>query len=553
MGYLRRHAWLWLVICASLPLKWVTAQNMPWEIDIVPVVSRNTQYLLPPVGTLSSVAAYNLPMLSWLHLPMQHLTGDVWWTIVLTLWLFSIVATVALYQLTNELYDQRAALVAVTLFTFSEVGVSSTYTAWAQLLLPGYSALLLFCLWRWVNRQRGVYLALAGIVATIAFGTHFSAILYFPAMLVFALFARAIWQWKALFGGAVACLLLLMPYLHFEMQRDFVDVIAFARQTPLVDDATLRAYQVPPVIAPIRPKLSTAQLAPAQTETTQVLAPTASRWSRAIDYAWEVPHWYWRALIVAFDSPLRAITHSAPTVASLLTGLLKLPVILLVISLVVALWRVRRHALGTWQATPAGRTLLLLSFLSVMIIAMIVTRTIRNSTYWMSFITIEIVIASYAIYLLPRRRWLTAVIVAGLLGYMGIQTVERVQRLQQHDDQQFSVYNVSLYRHVAAAVDYIAADWQGGETLTVSYDLLPEVPNLWWTPAWHQIDPHYSMGMPYDFLLAYHHGLTNRNQDPIGTVAEADYVVIYRPALSRYPLDAYDSQAQFGAIVVLKR
>ncbi|MEL6527133.1 MAG: hypothetical protein AAFQ07_15630, partial [Chloroflexota bacterium] len=79
---IKRHWAIWLVIALSAPAKLIAAINMPWDIDIVPVVERNVQYALTPIGTLSSVAAYNLPMLEWMHLPAQWLTGNVWWTIV---------------------------------------------------------------------------------------------------------------------------------------------------------------------------------------------------------------------------------------------------------------------------------------------------------------------------------------------------------------------------------------------------------------------------------------------------------------------------------------
>ncbi|MEO1163280.1 MAG: glycosyltransferase family 39 protein, partial [Chloroflexota bacterium] len=200
---IKRHWTIWLVIALSAPAKLIAAINMPWDIDIVPVVERNVQYTLTPIGTLSSVAAYNLPMLEWMHLPAQWLTGNVWWTIVLTLMVFNALGTLAVYALSIDLFDdKRAALVSAVFFTLSEVGVSSTYTAWAQLLLPTYFVLVTLCLWWWYQREQGIWLALAGILATAAFMTHFSALLLYPAMLVFALLVRAKWQWGWLIAGA---------------------------------------------------------------------------------------------------------------------------------------------------------------------------------------------------------------------------------------------------------------------------------------------------------------------------------------------------------------
>jgi len=69
--------------------------------------------------------------------------------------------------------------------------------------------------------------------------------------------------------------------------------------------------------------------------------------------------------------------------------------------------------------------------------------------------------------------------------------------------------------------------------------------------AWNSVDQGYRMGMSYDFLLAYQHGLTNRNQDALGLAEDADYVVVYLPGLVRYDSNRYEMHS-FGAIVVLK-
>ena len=60
------------------------------------------------------------------------------------------------------------------------------------------------------------------------------------------------------------------------------------------------------------------------------------------------------------------------------------------------------------------------------------------------------------------------------------------------------------------------------------------------------------MGMAYDFLLESRHGLRNRNDDPLGLAADADYVVTSQPGSVRYDTTAYHAE-RFAAVVVLKR
>ena len=558
INFLKKHALFICILLLSIPIKFAAAQNMSWDIDIVPVVSRNVEYVIPPVGTLASVAAYNLPMLEWLHLPAQWLTGDVWWTIFLTMLIFNLLSTTALYASGLSMFNQRVAIVAAALFTFSEVGISSSYTAWAQLLLPGFFAMLIFCLWRWVDKEEGFWLAAAGVIASAAFMTHFSALLLYPAMLVFALVTRAKWQIRWLIAGAIAVILMFTPYVLVQIERDFIDIKAFASQEPLVTDEVLAQYEIykPGYNAPIASpqndsstQAETPETAP-QVETTPQVRP---RWLRAIDYARKSPRFFWRAMTTAFVTRTPGISEVAPALTPFTALFLSIPKIMLVLSLIAAsIGYIREFPKNkSLTASQSGQLLLLAGFLTLMIALMILTRTIENSSYWMGFMSIEYLIAAYAVSFLPDSRRMTILIVIGLTAYAGLQTTERALRLIQHDDSEFSPYNVSIYRHVEKAVDYIAEDWEGGETITVSYDILQDVRNLWWTPAWNSIDPSYTMGMNFDFLLSYHHGLENTNTDPIGTVDNADYIILYTPSLENYDLEDYVME-QFGTIVVLK-
>ncbi|MEM9955544.1 MAG: glycosyltransferase family 39 protein [Chloroflexota bacterium] len=557
-SFLKHHKLILLIWLMSVPLKLFVAQNMPWDIDIVPVVARNAQYTLTPVGTLASVAAYNLPMLEWLHLPAQWLTGDVWWTIVLTLLTINLLGTLAIYGLGRSMFSQRVGLVAGILFTFSEVGVSSSYTAWAQLLLPAFFAMTLYTLWLWVKHEKGYWLALSGIIATVAFMTHFSAVLLYPTMLAFAIVTRAKWQWNWLIIGAIIIGLLFTPYILFQIERDFIDARAFITQEPLVSNATLAQYE--------SYKIEYRSLeTPTDTDNTQSVAPSLPvepsppivrpRWQRAIDYALEAPIWYWRAMTTAFITQTRAINLAIPQLAPITRTFLTLQHVLLVVSISTALFHYLRNfkKQKSLTATPSGRLLLVTGFLTVYIAIMLLTRTIDNSSYWMGFMSIQYLILAYAISLVPEQnRIINAIAVILLIAYVGLQTTERSLRIIQHDDSQFSAFNVSIYRHVEATVDYIAEDWDS-DAVTISYDILPIMPNLWWVPAWHTIDPFYTMGMNFDFLLSYHHGIDNTNTDPVGTIQPelADYIVIYTPRQDQYDLTQYSVQ-QFGTILVLK-
>ena len=596
-----------LIFLASLPIKLAAARNMPWDMDFVPVLSRSVEYALPPVGTLSSVAAYNLPMLQWLHLPALHLTHNAYAAILLTMLTFNLLTTIAVFCIGDSMFNGRVGLAAALLFTFSEVGISSAYTAWAQLLLPGFYAMTFLFLWEWRRRGKGVYLATAGVLATAAFMTHFSAIMLYPAMLVFALMTRAKWQWGWFAVGTIIVGLLLAPYLFFEARHDFVDIRAFLKQESRVaPDVLEQVRYLKPESGPLPREqviqecdncaasdTTTSQTPsnPSTTPSTVNHPATQPRWQRALAFLGSVPGQYVRGWRFGFDTRLRSLPNFWQPV-------LFLPMALFLISGGWGLWRmianVRRngvfsretladphpaspefeggvaaategviaikpnlahlwHTISTFLVdTPAGRILLLLLFEFTIISGLIVTRSINQPTYFMGLMSLHVVIAAGVLAIdWSRLRWIPIVIFAGIIAYAGLTTADRVARLRQHDDSVYSRFNVSIYRHVSDAADFIADDWQGGATLTVSYDIMPEMRNLWWIPAWHSIDPTYRMGANFDFLLTYHHGLTNTNTNPIGYVETADYFVVYEPGLVRFQLEDY-AIAQFGTIYVLK-
>lgn len=564
-SYRITYVLLLLILLASLPIKLAAAQNMPFDIDIVPVLSRSVEYNLPPVGTLSSVAAYNMPMLQWIHLPALTLTHDAYMAILLTMLTFNILTTIAVFCIGDSMFSARVGLAAALMFTISEVGISSAYTAWAQLLLPGFYAMTFLFLWQWRKHEKGIYLALAGVLATAAFMTHFSAILLYPTMLIFAVITRAKWQWRWLLGGILLCLLMLAPYITYEMQHDFLDIRAFLRQESRVSSDVLAQVQYLKPESGLLPREQSATVQPPSQATTNTPPPTnlstiKPRWQRALDFALSIPEQMIRGLNLGFDTTMRGLP-------SIFRFALYIPPMLFVMSIGWSIWGfmreisrrkgMTRHA-PTIQIinnvlvdTPQGRIILILLFVMTLISGLIITRSIDQPTYFMGLTSLEIVIAA-AIFSndrLPRSLLILGAVL--ILTYAGVSIAERTARLIQHDDSQYSRFNVSIYRHVSDAVDYMAEDWQGSDTVIVSYDIMPEMCNLWWVAAWHSIDPEYRMGMNFDFLLMYHYGLRNTNTDPVGYVETADYFVVYELGLSRFNLDDY-IVAQFGTIYVLR-
>ena len=577
---------LWL---ASLPVKLIAAYNMVWDIDIVPVVAQGSAWfsdgVFPAYGTLSSVAAYNLPGLVWLHLPAQLLTHDPYWIMLLTLLAFNLVSTVYVFLLGRLVANTRVGLIAALLFTFSAISVSGSYTAWAQLLLPGFFAMTAYHLLRWCLRESGRDLALAGILATFAFMTHFSAVLLYGALLAVALIARPRWHLVWLAAGAGVCVLLLAPYGVFQLERNFVDLRAFFSQESTLSAETLERYaylqsgnpQAPDTTA--NPSAQAAPVSPdAAASSTENATPSFT--ARLLRFAASVPAQFIQASTIGYNVTPRALQKSAPVAAFSLQLIMLGLYAGFILGCALAAWRV-------WRAkTVRGQpSLWLLAFLLALTSGLIVTGTApwENATYYSGLIGLQWVFTAYALSTLPQpspnsgselqvtkggtfplhtwetERGLTIhkavgwLLVGMLVSYALLHSAERIERIRQHNDAAYSNLNVWLYRHIDDATAWIAQDWREAHdtaTLSISYDFWPEMAHIWWVVPWHEVDAGYRMGMSYDYLLRHLHGLHNRNQNPVGLADDADYLVTY----NTHDLSAYDAEAvrRSGAIVVVK-
>ena len=551
----------WLLILASVGVKLAAAQLLAWEADYVPLLARGAAWLdggaFPVVGTLSSVAAFNMPFLVWLQLPALALTRHVPTVLIGTQLAFNLLATVMLYRLARALIDERAGMIAALLFTYSQVGISSAYTAWAQLLLPGFFVFFLYCLYRWKSTGRDVYAALTWLLATAAFMTHFSAVLLYGVLLALWLLLHMPWRPRGLAAGLLLSALLLAPYMAFEVGQDFADLRAFFTRSQRIDPATLAEYaHLKPGAAPIADSPAPAESAPEARPS----PPPGSRLERGIAYGLSLPGHTLTALRLPFVGDLQTLRAQLPALASV-AALLQLALELCFwLGAGLAVWRFGRGWRGL-RAIPAlltdsppGRATLPLVTSLLVIGGLLLVRATpdENASYYTGLLPLQLVVCAWGMRCLAEKRAeLMRLCLALVILWASLNSLDRVLRLALHDDRLHSPQNMALYRSIAAATDYIAADWGTDAPLTISYDFLPELAHQWWILPWHTVDSLYRMGMAYDYLLESYHGLRNVNRDPLGLAVNADYVVTFAPGLARYDLGAHEER-QFGAIFVLK-
>ncbi len=532
-----------LIILVSLVPKAFFSAQLPFDADFVPIVWWGWDWLnggvFPTYGTLSSVGAYNLPFLVWLHLPALVLTRDPQMAILATLLWVNVLGMACVYALGRELFNARVGLGALILYAFSETVITSAYTAWAQVLLPAFFAFVGLALWRWYRTGRGRYLAAAGVLATCAFMMHFSAILLFPVLLVFWLLSRAQWSWRGVGVGTVICVALLLPYGLFQVQRDFSDLRAFITRTPQVPSETMAFYRdlaYPPENSPL--PLPDAPNTPQDAPSSAVKTPPTLA-TRALNEASTA-----LGVLVAF-APL-----SSPSGG--IVGVLALCAIGLAL-----LWGLP-HTLGRWRTLAEhahGRAVLLALMSAVFLGGMLITRTLptEQPTYLMGLLAWGSVLVAWAIDTLLTRlgalRWRTMLLWGACVCVAMVSVGSRIERQATREDTLFP--QAWYFNSVARVVDAIAQDWNSPNALTVAYDTLPEMRFQWWALAWHTVDARYRQTMAYDFLLLARHNLQNKNTSAIGTAETYDYLVVFTDGLSRYDDGAYDVQI-LGKIALLK-
>ena len=564
-----------VVLLVSGALKLFASQMLAWDADFVPVLARGQAWLdggnFPVVGTLSSVAAFNMPFLVWMQIPALILTRDVQLALVGTQLVFNLLGTVVLYRLGGLLFDRRAGLLAAMLFSFSEIGISGSYTAWAQLQLPGFYALTALCLFLWKREGRNWQIALTCIVATAAFMTHFSAVMLYAVIAVFCPVLRLPLNRRGLLAGLVLSGFMLMPYLAYDAQFDFVNLKAFVTRRSTLSAEALAAYaHLKPDAQP--PKMDSApenNMSASSLETAQ-----SSRLERAVSRAQSIPQQFIAGLRLALSVDLISLRRHHPILHGTAAGLR----VLLEASFVFAIIHAVHHCANQWRremmALPAetrgwkracavarhcladsaaGNNLMLLLFVSVIAAGLVLVRAGPDgqASYYAGLVGLQYLICCYGLRALAPGRRLRIATAALVLLYVSLGAFDRIVRVSTHDRAANTPLNLNLYSNLSDAATWIASDSEAQTQISVSYDLLPELKHMWWIVPWHTIDESYRFGMALDYLLESYYGMANSNRNPAGDDDNPDYTVTSAPGLKRYDLTQYQAE-QFGALFVLK-
>jgi hypothetical protein len=584
-----------LVFLVSLPLRLLAAADMPFDMDYIPVLQIGWDALrtgsIPQHGTLSSVAAYNMPGLVWLYMPAQLVIADPFWVIFLTGTILSAITAYLAFVVGAQVANPWAGLAAATLVIFSDAGIAASYTAWAQVQMPLFGLWVVAALWAWHRTDRPGWLLVAVAGATLGFMVHFSGIVLIPIIGLFALLLRKRLAWRAALAAALLALVMLAPYIAFQQTRGFVDLGAFLtrRTTIPAERMATFAYLKPENQAP---RWATAPQQPASpppeanapaddpagaprdasVDVVEDSADAPSRLERGLRWLLGLPGEWISGLRLAFRWPSASLGADSAA-AGLLNGLMFVLELaywgtLIIVSTHLALalgarWRAGRAGLREhWRfladwlaASPEGRWLTTWLLVAAMVAVLVLVRAgpASQATYYSTIFGLQIVLAATAMDLGLRLVRAGAgyryVAYAGLvITIAALSGLNRTARLAQQDPNAWSPLNAWRYTTIDDTTAWIAAR-ADASVISVAYDIMPENAVLWWIAPWHTVDASYRIGAPFDFLLAEMHQITNRNVSPTGESAGADFVVTYHGLLDEAELPE-GQWARIGPIVV---
>ena len=572
-----------LILLISAAVKIYASQMLAWEADYVPIVARGQAWLdggaFPVLGTLSSVAAFNMPFLVWMQIPALLFTRDVRFVLVCTQLVFNLLGTWVVFRLGSKIFNRQAGLAAAVLFTFSEVGISSAYTAWAQLLMPGFYVTVAYLLFLWKSENRAWQVALTWILATAAFMTHFSSVFLFAVIVIISFVMRLPLNRRGLLAGIVGSVIMLAPYLVYEAGVDFVDLKAFfTRRTTINADVLAEYAHLKPEAQARRANEAEAQTSTEAEEAGSTNAPLSrspsSRLERGIAWVLSIPLQLFESLRLVFSTDLLQLRLHHPAlhgIAGVLRVLLEAGFWFGIVHAgyrCYSSWRGRylelradqrgiRHgwrlAQDSLVDSAAGRNLVLLVIVLAVVAGLILVGAgpEAQASYYTGLVSLQFLICGYGITCIADKRRLGILVAVLVLLFASLGAFDRYVRVSNHDSTVHSPLNLALYDHVNGAASWIASDWPNLGSITVSYDMMPEMAYHWWVVAWHTVDDSYRVGMAFDYLLESYFGLENSNRNPLGIADSPDYIVTSAPGLERYDRERYQLR-QFGALYVLK-
>lgn len=136
--------------------------------------------------------------------------------------LFGIATIYLVYRVTTDMVTRGAGLVAASLYAISPITIAYSRSSWNPNLVPFFSLMFFYLLWRYVTRKERWNVFWAGVVAGIGLQHHYVFTFLLPVAAVYMLMHADIRKHIIDYGrGAVGFVVGFSPFLLFELRHGF--------------------------------------------------------------------------------------------------------------------------------------------------------------------------------------------------------------------------------------------------------------------------------------------------------------------------------------------
>lgn len=187
------------------------------------------------LGPTASVGGFFLgPMYYYFMLPFVWAWGLDPTGAAFMVGLFGVATIYLVYTLGRDVFDTWVGLVAAALYAFSPIIIAYSRSSWNPNLVPFFSTLLIYLLWRSVIREERKLLFWIGVTIGIGLQLHYLFLFLLPVVGIWFFMYGRNKSWLPYYGlGIAGCIVGYGPFLAFELRHGFPNTISiynFLRQ-----------------------------------------------------------------------------------------------------------------------------------------------------------------------------------------------------------------------------------------------------------------------------------------------------------------------------------
>ncbi|MFZ5845247.1 MAG: ArnT family glycosyltransferase [Patescibacteria group bacterium] len=144
--------------------------------------------------------------------------------------LFGIATVYLVYRVGRDFFDSTVGLVAATLYALSPLVIAYSRSSWNPNLVPFFSLLFIFLLWRAIEKKTPRELFFAGVALGVGLQLHYLFLFLLPvAILWFGLYGRTKQLIKNYWLGIAGFVVGYSPFLAFEVRHGFPNTQSIMR------------------------------------------------------------------------------------------------------------------------------------------------------------------------------------------------------------------------------------------------------------------------------------------------------------------------------------